>query len=48
MNSARVQDIKLIHKNQSYFFTLTAEQSENEINKTISFIIAWKIKYEQV
>lgn len=33
---------------QSYFFTFTVEQGENEINKTVSFIIASKIKYERI
>ena len=43
---AKLQDTKLIHRNQWHFYTLNNERSEREIREAIPFTIASKrIKY---
>ena len=45
MNIAKLQDIKLIHRNPLHSYTLTMRK-QKEIKETISFTIAMKrIKY---
>ena len=46
MNLAKLQDTKLVHRNQLYFSILTMKKSEREIKESIPFTIAAKrIKY---
>ena len=46
MNIAKLQDIKLTHRNPLHSYTLTMRKTEREIKETIPFTIATKrIKY---
>ena len=46
MNTAKLQDIKLTHRNPLHSYTLTKRNTEREIKETIPFTIATKrIKY---
>ena len=46
MNTVKLQDIKLIHRNSLHSYTLAKEKTEREIKQTIPFTIAVKrIKY---
>ena len=46
MNLAKLQDTKLVHRNQLYFSILTMKKSEREIKESIPFTITTKrIKY---
>ena len=42
MNLSKSKDIKLIYKNQLYFYKLSAKILENKIKSTIPFITAPK------
>ena len=46
MNLVKLQDTKLMHRNQMHFYILNNEKSEREIRETFPFIITSKrIKY---
>ena len=46
MNTVKLQDIKLTHRNPLHSYTLTMRKTEREIKETIPFTIATeRIKY---
>lgn len=45
MSVARLQDIRSILKNQSYFYIVSMNKKKTKIKSTITFIIVIKLKY---